>query len=97
MCGRFVRHSNFNEFTELVAGLTYAGLEPQPHYHVAPSQLCLVASEHADSDKRELVTLKWGLGAELVQGCKGRLPAHQRAQRDGRAKSIALDQQYVVG
>ena len=61
MCGRFVRHSNVNEFTELVADLTYSGLEPKPHYHVAPSQLCLVASEHADSDKRELVTLKWGL------------------------------------
>ena len=61
MCGRFVRHTNVHEFTELVAGLTYSGPDPKPRYNVAPSQQCLVAREHPDSDKRELVTLKWGL------------------------------------
>lgn len=61
MCGRFVRHTNVYEFTELIGDLVFSEPQIPPQYNLAPSQRANIVREQADTRMREMLPLKWGL------------------------------------
>jgi putative SOS response-associated peptidase YedK len=58
MCGRFVRHSDIDELTQLFEA-TWSGAALRPRYNITPSQQILAVRE--GSTGRELIQLRWGL------------------------------------